>query len=94
MYCYARYWDWIKPWVQSEVKSNSAHQYGPAFRADLELSLQVLSLIEKLEAHDKERLGIDEKTLEEQVTVIEYPENDGGPKPYLIWDLQSSEKID
>lgn len=50
MYCYARYWDWIKPWVQSEVKSNSAHQYGPAFRADLELSLQVLSLIEKLEA--------------------------------------------
>jgi hypothetical protein len=26
--------------------------------------------------------------------VIEYPENDGGPKPYLLWDLQSSERLD
>lgn len=26
MYQYARYWDWIKPWVQNEVKNNTAHQ--------------------------------------------------------------------
>lgn len=25
MYQHARYWDWIKPWVQAEVKSNTAH---------------------------------------------------------------------
>lgn len=26
--------------------------------------------------------------------MIEYPENDGGPKPYLLWDLQSYERLD
>lgn len=94
MYQHARYWDWVKPWVQAEVKSNTAHQYSPAFRADLELSLQVLSLIEKTEAQDRERQGLQPQTQEENATVIEYPENDGGPKPYLLWDLQSSERLE
>ena len=31
---------------------------------------------------------------DENVTVIEYPEDDGGPKPYLLWDLQSSERLE
>lgn len=26
--------------------------------------------------------------------VITYPENDGGPKPYVMWDIQSADILD
>jgi len=92
MYQYARYWDWIKPWVQSEVKSNTDRQHIPTYRSELELSINVLSLIEQIERTERERAGLEPKQEGENVTVIEYPENDGGPKPYLMWDIQASER--
>ena len=48
-YQFARYWDWIKPWVLSEVDSNTQNQSIYAYRNELELSINVLSLIEQIE---------------------------------------------
>ena len=48
-YQYARYWDWIKPWVENEVAANTKNQNVPAYRAELELSVNVLSLVEQIE---------------------------------------------
>ena len=45
-YQYARYWDWIKPWVQSEVAVNTKNQHIAIYKAELELSINVLSLVE------------------------------------------------
>jgi len=48
-YQYARYWDWIKPWVESEVETNTKNRHYPAYGAELELSIKVRSLIEQVE---------------------------------------------
>lgn len=48
-YQYARYWDWIKPWVENEVATNTRNQHIPVYRAELELSINVLSLLESVE---------------------------------------------
>ena len=87
-YQFARYWDWIKPWVENEVRQNSQNQHIPAYRAELELSINVLSLVEQIErgavaTHASDHGGF-----------IEYPLGDGGPKPYLIWELLGQETLD
>jgi hypothetical protein len=51
-YQYARYWDWIKPWVENEVAVNTKNQHIPVYRAELELSINVLSLLEQIERHE------------------------------------------
>lgn len=86
-YQFARYWDWIKPWVLSEVESNTRNQNMYSYRNELELSINVLSLIEQIELLNQPPNL--EKSLTEinQNTIIEYPENDNGPKPYLIWEI-------
>jgi hypothetical protein len=48
-YQYARYWDWIRPWVESEVDANTKNSHIPAYGSELELSVNVLSLIEQVE---------------------------------------------
>lgn len=48
-YQFARYWDWIKPWVENEVNMNTKNQHISAYRAELELSINVLSLVEEIE---------------------------------------------
>jgi len=53
-YQYARYWDWIKPWVETEVATNTKNQHIPAYRAELELSINVLSLLEQIDRQDTE----------------------------------------
>jgi len=88
-YQYARYWDWIKPWVESEVVQNKkfAHMQGP-FRAELEPSIDVLNLIELVEKKLIDREAIGPKHVQQPGDLIEYPyEKDGGPHPYVLWDI-------
>lgn len=90
-YQYARYWDWIKPWVSSEVDSNKKNQHIAVFRAELELSINVLSLIEQVESEQRQSM---EGGGPPQGDIICYPVNDGGPKAYLIWEMVSQETVD
>jgi hypothetical protein len=92
-YQFARYWDWIKPWVANEVEQNTRNQHIPAYRAELELSVNVLSLVEKVEADHHERSG-SHHVQQQSGDIIQYPENDGGPKPYIIWEIEKEEVID
>ena len=58
-YQFARYWDWIKPWVDNEVQTNTRNQHIPAYRAELELSINVLSLLEGIERQEEELKSLD-----------------------------------
>lgn len=92
-YQYARYWDWIKPWVEQEVDANTKHRHIAAYGAELELSINVLSLIEQVER-------LEESELEEKARsrlagdVIQYPLADGGPRPYIMWEMQRSDALE
>lgn len=89
-YQYARYWDWVKPWVASEVDANTRNQSHPAYRNELELSINVLSLIEEVEKTYSQVYP--DSTLDNGV--ITYPENDKGPQPYLIWEIENYDCVD
>jgi len=52
-YQFARYWDWIKPWIINEVEVNTRNQNIQAYRNELELSINVLSMIEEIEKNDR-----------------------------------------
>ena len=52
-YQFARYWDWIKPWIINEVEVNTRNQNILAYRNELELSINVLSMIEEIEKNDR-----------------------------------------
>ena len=65
-YQFARYWDWIKPWVENEVETNTKYQNVVAYRQELEPSINVLSLIEQVE--------LLEPTGHQKGDIIEYPE--------------------
>jgi hypothetical protein len=84
----ARYWDWIRPWVDNEVATNTKNQSIPVYRAELELSIQVKSLIEQLEGESNLKEG----------DVIEYPNqpwpNLQGPCPYIIWEMTGQQDFD
>jgi hypothetical protein len=90
-YQYARYWDWIKPWVEGEVSQNKKFAHMQAFRAELEPSIDVLSLIELIEGSLLDGENVGPKPVEQQGDPIEYPyEKDGGPMPYILWDIQDA----
>ena len=99
---FARYWDWIKPWVESEVEANTRNQHIPAYAAELELSINVLSLIEQvnnLEKQDTENNAEDggqprQYGPQQNGDIIQYPLDDGGPKPYIMWEIQQYDTID
>lgn len=61
-----------------------------SYRAELELSINVLTLIEEVDRVYAEKFP--DCYLDNGV--ITYPEDDEGPKPYLIWDIQSAEIIE
>ena len=86
-YMYARYWDWIKPWVESEVEANTRNSNIPAYAAELELSINVFSMIEQVDREEKEAGNY----IHQKGEVIEYPEEDGGPRPYVMWELKQAE---
>lgn len=88
-YQYARYWDWIKPWVENEVQTNRKNQHIKFYRAELELSINVLSLIEEIEHQQAESGGNSGPIQAQAGDVIRYAADDGGPQPYVIWEIQS-----
>ena len=91
-YQYARYWDWIKPWVEHEVESNTKHRNIPVFGAELELSINVLSLIEQVERLERTEAEDDGQPRQDG-DVIQYPRGDGGPRPYIMWEMQKDDDI-
>lgn len=94
-YQYARYWDWIKPWVENEVATNTRNQHIPVYRAELELSINVLSLIEQVErTFAPFQEGGAPAEARKTGDLIQYPDSDGGPKPSIIWDLVAQETVD
>ena len=54
-YQYARYWDWIRPWVESEYKTASERSHIPVYRSELEISVPVLSQLEQIDKEELER---------------------------------------
>lgn len=88
-YQYARYWDWIKPWVENEVQTNRKNQHIKFYRAELELSINVLSLLEEIEHQQANQAGESGPMQAQAGDVIRYPADDGGPQPYVIWEIQS-----
>lgn len=94
-YQYARYWDWIKPWVDNEVATNTRNQHIPVYRAELELSINVLSLVEQVErSFAPSSEGGPPTEAHKAGDLIQYPDSDDGPKPYVIWDLVGQETAD
>ena len=89
-YQYARYWDWIKPWVEHEVESNTKNRHIPVFGAELELSVNVLSLIEQVEVVERGDAE-DGSQPRQDGDVIQYPQEDQGPKPYIMWEMQNAD---
>lgn len=61
-----------------------------SYRNELELSINVLTLIEEVDRVYAEKFP--DCYLDNGV--ITYPEDDEGPKPYLIWDIQGANIID
>jgi hypothetical protein len=92
-YQHARFWDWVKPWVENEVESNRKYQMGQSQKAALELSIDVLSLVEAVE---RTQGGAASGPIpgRQPGDVISYLENDGGPKPYVMWDIRSADILD
>lgn len=88
-YQYARYWDSIKPWVASEVDVNRRNAHTQAYWNELELSVNVQSQIEQIEKLTD--LPFQLPRISEGV--IEYPDNDGGQKPYIMWEMKHAEVL-
>ena len=61
-----------------------------SYRNELELSINVLTLIEEVDRVYAEKFP--DCYLDNGV--ITYPEDDEGPKPYLIWDIQGANIVD
>lgn len=64
-----------------------------AYQNALEPSVNVLSLVEEIET-----IKIDEnygpRPLKQVGDIIEYPETDGGSKPYVMWDISKVDIFD
>ena len=88
-YQYARYWDSLRPWVASEVDVNRRNASVQAYWNELELSVNVLSQIEQIEKLTDLPFALPQVA----EGVIEYPENDGGQKPYIMWEIKGAEVL-
>lgn len=92
-YQYARYWDWIKPWVENEVQQNRKYQKLQAYQNALGPSIDVLSLIEEVErCPEYQTYGPRPST--QPGDIIQYPESNEGAKPYIMWDITNAEVFD
>lgn len=82
-YTCGRYWDWIEPHIIEHIQSCSDNVHIMQNREEMEISLRILALLEKIKTQDRELIEATDGLAGRQI-----------PEPYLIWDILGSNEFD